>query len=101
LVRPRAPRLPIPRMNRRVSVRRRADGESGRGRILAGGPERELVQIRLADDEGAGRPRRQPITGASSGSTTGARTREAAVVGRPRTSMMSLTEIGMPCCGPP
>src|SRR5262245_29722290 len=44
--------------------------------------------------------RRRMITGASAAAICPSRTREAAVVGMPLTSMMSLTAIGTPCSSP-
>ena len=44
--------------------------------------------------------RRAAVTGASAAAMCPSRTREAAVVGMPRWSMRSLSEIGMPCSGP-
>ena len=69
-------------------------------RFVARRAERELVQIGLADDArrrlraGASRRSRRPAP------ICPARTRDAAVVGEPLTSIRSLTEIVRPCSGP-
>ena len=78
-------------------IDRVADGAE-RG-LVAGGAERELVQVGLADDDRAGvaqpaaRPGRRRRDRRPAPSTP-------AVVGVPATSTRSLTVIGMPCSGP-
>ena len=78
----------------RVSIERMHD-RTVRG-VLVGRAQRELVEVRLADEDRAGRPAVAPTTVASRAATCPSRTREAAVVGVPRRSMMSLSEIGTP-----
>ena len=81
---------PCPRRRRPPSrcssrpARAPARGIPGRtvGRLRAGGAERELVQVALADDDRPGR-RRRAVTGASATARCPSLSREAAVVGSP------------------
>ena len=67
--------------------------------FLAGRAERELVQVGLADDDGA----RIAQSGHDRRVAAGQPAAEPPipdVVGVPATSIRSFTEIGMPCSGP-
>ena len=67
-------------------------------RLLARRAERELVQVGLADDDGARLAQARDDGASASGCRGG--TADPAVVGVPATSTRSFTEIGMPCSGP-
>ena len=70
-------------------------------RVLGGRAHRELVEVRLADDDGAGgfqsRDRRSRCMAARSRS----RIRDDAVVGTPRVQMLSLSATGTPAAAVP
>ena len=78
-------------------VERIVDGPERR--VAARRPEGVLVQVRLADEDGPRRPQAGDARRILK-ATRPTRTRDAAVVSVPRTSMRSLIESGTPCSGP-